>query len=147
ANILEIGTSNGTQTDFDGNFTLTLTSENATLSISYIGFVTKEIQVGGQTQISVILTEDAALLDEVVVVGYGTQQKRHLTGSIGSIDMTGVERPVSDFGQAMYGKVPGVRIQNGSGAPGASSRIQIRGFTSLTGSSAPLIVIDGVPMP
>src|SRR5690606_23435856 len=69
------------------------------------------------------------------------------TGSIGSIDMTEVERPVSDFGQAMYGKVPGVRIQNGSGAPGASSRIQIRGFTSLTGSSAPLIVIDGVPMP
>ncbi|SFN90056.1 SusC/RagA family TonB-linked outer membrane protein [Salegentibacter flavus] len=147
ATVLERGTNNGTQTDFDGNFTLSVSDENAVLVVSFVGFVTQVVGVEGRQTIDIALVEDAAALDEVVVVGYGTQQKRHLTGSVGSIDMEEISRPVGDFGQAMYGQVPGVKIQNTSGAPGASSRIQIRGITSLSGSSAPLIVIDGVPMP
>lgn len=147
ANVLEKGTLNGVQTDFDGNFSLTVSDQGAVLVISYIGYATTEFPVEGQKDFNITLEEDAAALDEVVVVGYGTQQKRHLTGSIGSIDLEEVNRPVGDFGQAMYGQVAGVKIQNTSGSPGASSRIKIRGITSLSGSSAPLIVIDGVPMP
>lgn len=147
ANILEKSTANGVQTDFDGNFTLTVSDQDAVIVISFVGYTTTEIRIKDQKDLNIILEEDAAALDEVVVIGYGTQQKRHLTGSIGSIDMEEVNRPVGDFGQAMYGQVAGVQIQNTSGSPGASSRIKIRGITSLSGSSAPLIVIDGIPMP
>jgi len=147
ANVSEKGTSNGTQTNFDGNFSITVSGGNAILSISFMGFVTKEIPVRGRETLNISLEGDAAALEEVVVVGYGTQEKRHLTGAIGSIDMEELSRSTGDFGQAMYGEVAGVRIQNTSGAPGASSRIKIRGVTSLSGGSAPLIVIDGIPMP
>lgn len=147
ANVLEKGVSNGTQTDFDGNFSLTVSDENAVLVVSFIGFATKEVPLEGRETLNITLEDDAASLDEVVVVGYGTQQKGHLTGAIGSIDMEELDRPTGDFGQAMYGEVAGVRIQNSSGQPGASSRIQIRGITSLSGGSGPLIVIDGTPMP
>lgn len=147
ANVLEVGAANGTQTDFDGKFSLTVANKNSVLSVSFVGFKTKEIPIEGKENLNIVLEEDAGALDEVVVVGYGTQEKRHLTGSVGSMDMRELSQPVGDFGQAMYGQVAGVKIQNASGAPGSSSRIQIRGITSLTGSSAPLIVIDGVPMP
>ena len=145
--IQEKGTNNGVLTDFDGNFTIEVSSTESILEFNYVGMKPQSRIVGGNTSMNVQMEEDAQSLGEVVVVGYGTQQKRHLTGSIGSIDMKELSRPVGDFGQAMYGEVAGVRIQNTSGAPGASSRIQIRGITSLSGSSAPLIVIDGVPMP
>jgi len=145
--IQEKGTNNGVLTDFDGNFTIAVSSTESILEFNYVGMKSHSKIVGGNTSMNVQMEEDSQSLDEVVVVGYGTQQKRHLTGSIGSIDMEEISRPAGDFGQAMYGKVSGVKIQNSSGAPGASSRIQIRGITSLSGSSAPLIVIDGVPMP
>ena len=147
ANVLETGTVNGTQTDFDGNFSIRVSDKNSILSISYIGYQTTEIQLDGRDSLTITLKESAAALEEVVVVGYGTQKKGHLTGAIGSIDMEEVDQPTGDFGQAMYGKVAGVQIQNPSGQPGSSSRIQIRGTSSLTGGSAPLLVIDGTPMP
>jgi len=147
ANVLEKGTQNGTQSDFDGNFSLEVNSKEAVLVISFLGYETQEVQIKGESKIEITLEDDSASLNEVVVVGYGTQQKGHLTGAIGSIDMREIDRPTGDFGQAMYGKVAGVRIQNSSGQPGASSRIQIRGITSLSGGSGPLIVIDGTPMP
>src|SRR5690606_13447361 len=127
ANNLEIGTSNGTRTDFDGNFTLTPTSENATLSISYIGFVTKEIQVGGQTQISVILTEDAALLDEVVVVGYGSQRKQDVTGSVTHIRATDLENEnPNNVEDILRGNVAGLTVGFSATAKGGGA-LEVRG--------------------
>ncbi|MEX2568071.1 MAG: TonB-dependent receptor, partial [Cyclobacteriaceae bacterium] len=102
-----------------------------------------------QSSLQITLVESQASLDEIVVVGYGSMQKRHLTGSVGSVKMdeTLASRPVVDFGQAMYGKVAGVNIMNPSGRPGESSRVQIRGVTSLSAGNEPLIVVDGVPLP
>lgn len=145
--ILIKGTSTGTVTDLNGNYSLSVPDEDAILEFSFVGFNSQEVPVNGRSVINVALEEDVTSLEEVVVVGYGTQEKGHLTGAIGSIDMKDIDRPTADFGQAMYGKVAGVRIQNSSGQPGASSRIQIRGITSLSGGSGPLVVIDGTPMP
>jgi TonB-linked SusC/RagA family outer membrane protein len=138
----------GTATDIDGNYALSV-PEGSTLVFSFIGFETKEVLVDNQSEINITLIEDMASLDEVVVVGYGTMQKRHLTGSVGSIQMdeTLQSRPVVDFGQAMYGKVAGVQVLNPSGRPGESSRIQVRGVNSLSAGSEPLIVVDGVALP
>ncbi|EIJ38534.1 TonB-linked outer membrane protein, SusC/RagA family [Galbibacter orientalis DSM 19592] len=149
ANVLEKGTSNGTQTDFDGNFSLSLSSENAVLVISYIGFTTKEVPVNGQTNLKITIEESAAALDEVVVIGYGTLKKRDVTGSIGSLKMNETlnSRATVDFGQVLTGKVAGVQVINGSGRPGASSSIQIRGVNSISAGGSPLVVIDGVQLP
>lgn len=148
-NVLVKGTSNGVITDIEGIYSIVVDQNDAILVFSFIGYKTQEVIVGNRNEIGVQLETDLQSLDEVVVVGYGTQEKRHLTGAIGSIEMdeTLASRPVGDFGQAMYGKVAGVRVQNSSGAPGSSSRIQIRGINSISGGTAPLIVIDGVPMP
>lgn len=145
-NILIEGSTHGTTTDLEGNYSLEVPGRESVLFFSFVGYATQRVTVGNQNQINIKLAGDAEQLDEVVVVGYGTQQRRHLTGAVGSIDLKELSRPVSDFGQAMYGGVAGVKIQNASGTPGGSSRIQIRGITSLTGGSAPLIVIDGIPM-
>lgn len=149
ANVLVKGSSSGVISDIDGDFSINIPEDGAILVCSFIGYKTQEVAVGNRNEITILLETDLTSLDEVVVVGYGTQEKRHLTGSVGSIEMdeTLASRPVGDFGQAMYGKVAGVRIQSSSGAPGSSSRIQIRGINSISGGSAPLIVIDGVPMP
>ncbi|MEX2592027.1 MAG: SusC/RagA family TonB-linked outer membrane protein, partial [Anditalea sp.] len=148
-NVIVKGTSSGVITDIEGNYSINVPQEGTTLVFSFIGYKTQEISVGNRNQVDVQLETDLQALDEVVVVGYGTQEKRHLTGSVGSIDMdeTLASRPVGDFGQAMYGKVAGVRVLNASGRPGESSRIQIRGINSLSGGTEPLIVIDGIPLP
>jgi len=147
-NILLQGTSTGTATNVEGTFELTVPSLDESLVVSYIGYQTQVVTIDGRSQINVELISEAVLGDELVVVGYGTAQRRHLTGSVGHIDMDEVaSRPVVDFGQALYGKMPGVQIQNPSGRPGESSRIQIRGIGSITASSAPLIVVDGVALP
>jgi len=144
ANILEIGTSNGTQTDFDGNFTVMLTSENATLSISYIGFVTKEIQVGGQMQISIILTEDAALLDEVVVVGYGSQRKQDVTGSVTHIRAADLENEnPNNVEDILRGNVAGLTVGFSATAKGGGA-LEVRGRKSLNAGRSPLLVLDGI---
>ena len=145
ANILEKGTTNGTQTDFDGNFSLEV-DDDAVLVISYIGFAQKEVNVDGQASISVSLAEDAAGLEEVVVVGYGSQRKSDIVGSVASVSSEKLEQNSNpDVFQALQASVPGLNINRGSGDPGASGSIQIRGLNSISANNSPLIVVDGIP--
>ncbi len=144
-NIVEVGTTNGAVTDLDGNYSITVSSEDAVLSFSFIGFLTKEIEVGGQTTIDVMLVEDITALDEVVVIGYGQQRKKDLSGSVVSVDAKTLEKvPNASFEQAMQGRVPGIQITQASNAPGGGISVRIRGGNSITGSNEPLYVIDGV---
>ena len=144
ANILEKGTTNGTQADFDGNFSIGVADENATLVVSYIGFATKEVQVSGQASLSIILEDSAAGLDEVVVVGYGTQKKSDLTGSVISADLEAFEEaPNSNILQSIQGALPGVQIGQTNQA-GEAPSISVRGTTTLNGNTDVLIVLDGI---
>lgn len=135
----------GTITDIDGNYTLSIPSDKATLVFSYIGYTSQEVGVGQQTAINVVLQEDAQALDEVVVVGYGVVKKRDLVGSIASVksqDITAV--PTSNVLESMQGKVAGLDMTRSSGQPGSSFNFTIRGNRSLTASNAPLILVDGI---
>ncbi len=144
ASIVEKGTTNGAQSDFDGNFTLEVANQNAVLVVSYVGYATKEVSVVNQTQISITLEEDAAALDEVVVVGYGTQKKANVSGSVSSIKGEDINEVVTgNASQALVGKATGVRVEVNGGAPGAGTNIIIRGTGSLSNQD-PLYVIDGV---
>ncbi len=146
ANILEKGTTNGTQTDFDGKFSLDVSSGNAVIVVSYIGFLTKEIAVNNRTSITITLQEDTAKLDEIVVVGYGTQSRVKLTNAVSSIKAAElVGGSVASFDQALAGQLAGVEITQNSGSPGGASDIKIRGVGTLTAGTRPLIVIDGFP--
>lgn len=146
ASIVESGTTNGTQSDFDGNYSLTLTDGDATIIVSYIGFGTKNISVDNRNTIAIVLEESAAGLEEVIVVGYGTQKKREVTGAISSISADAItEQTVTGFDQAMAGRVAGVQVSQSSGAPGGSTSIRVRGIGT-PGNSEPLYVIDGVPV-
>ena len=119
ASIVEKGTTNGTQTDFDGNFSLEIAGENAILVVSYIGFATKEIPLSGETNIAVSLDEDAAGLEEVVVVGYGTQKKENLTGSVATVSSEElIKRPAANVENLLQGRVPGLQVSSSSGKPG-----------------------------
>lgn len=143
ATVIIKGTSKGTSTDFDGNFTIEAVPQSV-LSISYVGYSTKEITVGNQTNINVTLEADNEL-DEIVVIGYGTQRKSDLTGSVSSVsseDLTAA--PVSRVDQALQGRASGVQVTQTSGAPGAGTVIRVRGGNSITGSNEPLWVIDGI---
>ncbi|AUP81256.1 TonB-dependent receptor [Flavivirga eckloniae] len=147
ANIIEKGTSNGTQSDFDGKFSITVSDKDAILVVSYIGFLTKEIALNGQTTIAVTLQEDAALLDEVVVVGYGTQKKGDLTGAVSSLKEKDFNPGiVASPEQLIQGRVAGVQITSSSGEPGAGISIRIRGAGSIRSGNNPLFVVDGVPL-
>lgn len=144
ANILVKGTTTGTQTDFDGNYSIEAAG-NATLVFSYIGFTKQEFLVDGKTTIDVSLVEDASQLDEVVVVGYGTQRKSDLTGAVTSIDEDVLSnQPSLRVEDAIQGKAAGVQIQRTSGSPDGDLRVRIRGTNSLQGNNSPLYVIDGV---
>lgn len=146
ANVIEKGTTNGFQADFDGNFTITTIGENPTLVFSYIGFATKEIVVNNQTNLTVVLEESAAGLDEVVVIGYGSVKKSDLTGSVSSIGTEAIEnRPLANIADVFQGNSSGVAVTGGSGAPGSTGAIRIRGITSISGSVTPLYVVDGLP--
>lgn len=143
ANVLEMGTTNGTQTDFDGNFSLTVSSENAVLSISFLGFVTKEISVKGRETLSISLEEDAAALDEVVVVGYGTQKKSDVTGATERLDVKDFQNQnVTQLTDLLTGTVAGFNASQ-SGSAGGVGSLQVRGPTSLTAGTDPLLVVDG----
>ena len=145
ASIVEKGTTNGTQTDFDGNFQLDVSNPDAVLVVSYIGFASQEIPLAGETSINVSLKEDAANLDEVVVIGYGTQKKSDLTGAVGSVKSEELaERPAASLNQAMAGRVAGVNVTSGSGRPGGRTVVRIRGNTSVSIANTPLYVVDGV---
>src|SRR5680860_174445 len=131
ANVLVKGTTNGTQTDFDGNYTLDDVANDATLVFSYIGYKTVEISVNNQSTIDVTLQEDAAQLEEVVLIGYGSQKKSDLTGSVGQVDAEQLqERPAQSLNQALSGKVAGVQVNTNSGRPGGKTNVRIRGFSS-----------------
>ncbi|WP_162053177.1 SusC/RagA family TonB-linked outer membrane protein [Pontibacter pamirensis] len=141
------GTSRGTSTDYEGNYSIAVPSTGATLVFSYIGYTNQEVQVGNQSTINVTLSEDAEALDEVVIVGYGTQRKSDLTGTVTSVSEKEFQKGnIQTPEQLIAGKVAGVQITSSSGAPGAGSQIRIRGGSSLSASNDPLIVIDGVPV-
>lgn len=145
-NILVEGSGTGTSTDFDGNFILNDVDENATLKISYIGYQTMTVEVDGQTELTITMVEDAQTLDEVVVVGYGTQKKANLTGSVDQVSAEVLEnRPLVDVSTAVQGVIPNLNITSQNGQPGSSANFNIRGYTSINGGS-PLILVDGVEM-
>ncbi|MGK7391020.1 MAG: SusC/RagA family TonB-linked outer membrane protein [Candidatus Cyclobacteriaceae bacterium M2_1C_046] len=140
------GTNTGTITDVDGKYQVTAPND-ATLVFSFIGFKTFEKTVGGQSTIDVQLKEDSRLLDEIVVVGYGTQKKSDLTGAVASVSEEELKNAVTaNFDQALQGRVAGVQVTQNSGQPGGAASIRVRGVSSLTGSSEPLYVIDGIPV-
>ena len=143
--VLVQNTTNGTSTDFDGNYVLEAAS-NATLEFRYLGFVTQTIEVNGRSTINVQLAEDTQQLSEVVVIGYGTQSKESVTGSVVSIKAEELNEVQSaNFTQALVGRAAGVNISSTSTRPGAAPQIQIRGVRSLTASNDPLIVLNGIP--
>ncbi|WP_027078094.1 SusC/RagA family TonB-linked outer membrane protein [Maribacter antarcticus] len=144
ATVLEKGTTNGTTTDFDGNFSITIANGNVVLEFSYIGYSTMEAAVNGRSSISVQLAEDATQLEDVVVVGYGVQKKSDVTGSISSIKSEDFNQGVvANPGQLLQGKLAGVNVSNVSGEPGANQNIIIRGVGSLRSGTTPLFVVDG----
>ena len=144
ANILEKGTTNGTQTDFDGSFFLEV-GEEAVLVVSYIGFAGKEVNVEGQSDITVSLAEDAAGLEEVVVIGYGTVKKSDLTGSVSSIQAEKLNTDSqASVEQIIQGRLPGVQVTQSSAEPGGAFSIRIRGTNSISAGNEPLYVVDGL---
>lgn len=143
ANIVEKGTTNGTLSDFDGNFSLTVGPESV-LVVSYVGFSTQEVQVAGQQELTITLIEDATGLDEVVVTAYGTSNKRSFTGSAQKVNNETLSRTgAASFETALQGNTSGVNIYT-TGQPGGSSNVQIRGVGSINGLTQPLYVLDGV---
>lgn len=145
ATIKEKGTGNGVVTDLDGNFSINV-KPGATLVISYVGYNTKEIVVGNQTNIKVSMEEEGHSLNDVVVIGYGTQRKEAITGSVANVGGDKLNQIASsNAAQALQGRVAGVLMTQTSSQPGAEMQIRIRGQRSLTASNDPLIVLDGIP--
>ena len=146
ASVLEKGTTNGTITDFDGNFQLSVSS-NATLVISYIGYQTQELKVVPGKSLAVTMQEDTETLDEVVVVGYGVQKKSDVTGSVTSVSKERLQNlPVTNVLQAVQGATAGITITQSSSIPGDAPSALVRGQNSINASSGPYIVVDGVPI-
>jgi len=140
------GTNVGTQTDAEGNFSLSIPENTPRLVVSYLGFATQEIAVGNQTSFNIQLQTDATAIQEVVVVGYGTQKRADTEGSVTSITSNTINKfPSTSLEQSLIGNVPGVHIVQSSGAPGAGISVRVRGVTSIAGGNEPLYVIDGVP--
>ncbi len=147
ASVAAKGSRSGTQTGTDGSFSLSVDNAATTLVISYVGFATQEISISGTTPIEVSLVVNNQNLSEVVVTGYGTTRRKDLTGSIATVGTKDfVKGPLTSPEQLINGKVAGVQITTGGGAPGAGSRIRVRGTSSLSGSNDPLIIIDGIPV-
>lgn len=147
ANVVVKGNpSNGTITDLNGNFDLSVTS-NTTLQVSYIGYNTQELFVGKKTDFNIVLKEDTELLDEVVVVGYGTMKKKDLTGAVASVKMDDAPvGTVSTISHALAGKAAGLQVNTISAQPGSASTFRIRGAASVNAGNDPLIIIDGFPV-
>lgn len=144
ATVTVTGSSAGTVSDIDGNFSLTV-PDDATLVVSFIGYATQTIQVGNQTEFTIQMTPDETSLTEVLVVGYGTQEKRDVTGAVSSVKGTAIQNlPVSGAAQALQGRAAGVNVVRNGGAPGNQGSIRIRGTGTLNNAD-PLIIIDGVP--
>jgi len=148
ATVIEIGSSNGVITDFDGGFTLTVSGPEATILVSYLGFDSVQIlasDFGDQTNIS--LTESASALDEIVITGYGRQVKRNITGAVSSISAKQIEDlPLASFENAIQGQMAGVQVTEPSGEPGAGATVRVRGIGSISAGNEPLYVVDGFPI-
>ena len=145
ASVLQKGTLNGITTDSDGAFQLTVPS-NATLQVSFIGYKTVEVPVNNRTTINVTLEEDRQMLEETVVIGYGTAKRSDVTGSISSVNQEVIRQiPAGNITNALQGRIAGVEMRQTSNSPGATMRIRIRGTRSLSASNDPLIVLDGIP--
>ncbi|MBP2831710.1 TonB-dependent receptor [Aquimarina sp. U1-2] len=146
-NVLERGTSNGAVTDFDGNYTLDNVAQDAVLVFSYLGFKAQEVSVDGKTTINVTMEEDAAELEQVVVIGYGSVRKKDVTGAVATVKPEDFNQGVQNSpDQLIQGRVAGVQVTAASGEPGAANNIRIRGTSSIRGGNNPLIVVDGVPL-
>ena len=146
-NILVKGSTVGTQTDFDGKYSIEISDSAAVLVFSYLGYTTQEVPVNGQTTINVTLKEDASELDEIVIIGYGQTTKTDATGAVDAVsseDFTAVN--ATDPSQLIRGKVSGVQVTQSSGEPGGAISIRVRGNTSLRSGNDPLIVVDGIPL-
>lgn len=142
--VIEKGTHNGTMTDVDGKFSIQVTPKTI-LHFSYVGYAPQEITVGNRKTIDIVLKEDNLQLDEVVVVGYGTQKKSDLTGAVSSVSADDIKGlATADAGAALQGKASGVQILNTSGAPGEGAKIRIRGYSSNSGDLGPLLIVDGL---
>ena len=147
ASILIKGTSTGTVTDINGNFTIQKANPSDVLVISSIGYANQNVKVGNQTKLNVVLQDDMANLEEVVVIGYGTMKRRDLTGSVASVTGEALAKnPVSNFAEALQGQLPGVNVISQDGRPGATMSIRVRGGGSITQSNEPLYVVDGMPV-
>ena len=141
------GTTRGSLTDLDGNYSMTGVANGNVLQFSFVGMNTKEVTVGNQSVINVVLEESTIGIEEVVAIGYGAQKKRDISTSISSVSSDDLkDKPNSNFAQAISGKMAGVRISNTNAAPGGGSNIVIRGVSSINASNSPLVVIDGFPM-
>ena len=144
ATVKVIGTNDGTVTDFDGRFQLNVKA-NAQLSISYVGYATEKVAVNGKTNLKVVLKGDETVLNDLVVVGYGTMKKSDISGSVATINKEQMERKVPvNIAQALQGAAAGVMVTNQDGAPGSKSAIRIRGIGTINGDAQPLYVVDGV---
>ena len=131
ASILEKGTTNGTESDFDGNFSLNVSNTDATLIVSFIGYLPQEVSVAGQEKITIALLEDAASLEEVVIIGYGSQKQTLMTGSVGIVSQEEITKGTyTNSASALQGRVPGVKVESNGGAPGAGVNVVIRGTGS-----------------
>ncbi|WP_299782395.1 TonB-dependent receptor [uncultured Formosa sp.] len=154
ASIIEKGTSNGVQTDFDGKFLISHITQKPILVVSYVGYITKEVLVGNESNITIVLEEDISQLDEVVVVGYGEQKKINLTAAVSQVGEEIFEnRPTASATKSLQGTVPGLQISNSAsgGEPGGDANINIRGFvtsggTGTVGEASPLVLVDGIEM-
>lgn len=146
-NVLVKNSTMGTVTDVEGNYGINIPNEDDVLVFSSIGYGTQEIAVNGRTTLNVTLEEDVQSLEEVVVIGYGKQERRDVSTAISSVSSKDIkDMPVSNFSQAIAGKMAGVRIANNNSAPGGGANITIRGVSSINASNSPLIVIDGFPI-
>ena len=145
ANVIVKGTQTGSITDFNGNFTLADVPTEGTMVVTFIGYVTQEVAIKGQSSVTVTLAEDNQTLDEVVVIGYQTVRRKDLTGSVASVNGKNVAAtPVSNVAQALQGKLPGVHVTSQDGRPDAEVSIRIRGGGSISQSNDPLVLIDGI---
>jgi TonB-linked outer membrane protein, SusC/RagA family len=146
-NVIVKGSSGGTITDLDGKFSVKVPNENSTLQFSYIGFKAKSRVVGKDRILKITLDADNRMMDEVVVVGYGTAKRKDLTGAVGRVDVEELQKaPVKSLDEALAGRVAGVQVISGDGQPGSNAEIIIRGVGSVTQSTAPLYVVDGFPL-
>ena len=142
-----VGTNTGTTTDENGEFSLTVPDDAETLAFSYVGYVRQQVTIDGQMEFDIEMESDVAMLDDVVVVGYGTQQRTEVTGSVVSIRAETIEStPVSSFENALQGRLAGVNVAESTGEPGAAPQILIRGMGSISAGTSPLYVVDGVPI-